>query len=127
MIISIIFVVCGLIALVFGGECVVRGATGLCFRFGISKLVIGLVVVAFGTSVPELAVNLAASIQGRGGLCFGNVVGSNIANIGLILGITALVRPLVIDSIVINREIPMLLMGSAAAAALRLDRLLSGS
>lgn len=125
MLISSALIFAGLVALVIGGESVVRGATGLCRRFGVSKLVIGLVVVAFGTSVPELAVNIAASIQGQGELSFGNIVGSNIANIGLILGAAALIRPLTIASIVVSREIPMLVMVSVAAAALGFDQYLS--
>ena len=127
MLIPSLLIVAGLAALVLGGESVVRGAIGICRRFGVSRLVVGLLVVAFGTSVPELAVNLTASLQGQGELCYGNIIGSNIANIGLILGAAALVRPLAIASIVVRREIPMLAMVSVAAAALGFDRFMSAA
>lgn len=126
MLVSGILILGGLAALIIGGESVVRGATWICSHFGVSKLVVGLIVVAFGTSVPELAVNLTAAFQGQGELCFGNIIGSNIANIGLILGTAALIRPLAIASIVVSREIPMLIVVSAAAVALGFDRFFSG-
>ncbi len=127
MLIPSLLIVAGLAALVLGGESVVRGAIGICRRFDVSRLVVGLLVVAFGTSVPELAVNLTASLQGQGELCYGNIIGSNIANIGLILGAAALVRPLAIASIVVRREIPMLAMVSVAAVALGFDRFMSAA
>ena len=103
----------------------IRGSKMLCLKFGVSELVIGLVVVAFGTSVPELAVNFTGNLQGQGELCYGNIVGSNIANIGLILGVAALICPLSISPIVVRREIPMLIMASAVAAALGFDQFFS--
>lgn len=120
----------GLALLLLGGYALVTGASGLASSFGISQIVIGLTVVAFGTSAPELAVNLTAALRGSTGLSFGNVIGSNLANLGLILGTAALVRPLVIESRVVAREIPMMLLATAAAAVLGLApdlRLLSGS
>ena len=72
----------------------VRGAAALALRFGLSPLVVGLTVVAFGTSAPELVVSVQAALAGAGGIAVGNVVGSNVANVGLILGAAALVRPL---------------------------------
>ena len=113
----------GLAVLLLGGEMLVRGATGLASDLGVSPLVIGLTVVAFGTSAPELAVNLIAASQGRGAISFGNVIGSNMANIGLIVGCTALLRPIVITGVVINREIPMMLLATAAAVAMGFDQL----
>lgn len=88
------FVAAGLIMLVGGGEILVSGATRLAKRLGMSTLVIGLTVVAFGTSVPELFVSLSASFHGHPDIMIGNIVGSNIANIGLILGISAMMKRL---------------------------------
>ncbi|MEZ4396719.1 MAG: calcium/sodium antiporter [Candidatus Krumholzibacteriia bacterium] len=111
----------GLALLVGGGEVLVRGATALARSLGVSPLVIGLTVVAFGTSAPELAVNITAALRGQGGISFGNVVGSNIANIGLILGISALVRPLAVQRSLARRELPFMLAASLGATLLALE------
>jgi cation:H+ antiporter len=111
----------GLLLLLSGGELLVRGASGLARELGVSPLMIGLTVVAFGTSSPELAVNVLASLEDRGGLSFGNVVGSSMANIGLIVGCAALLRPIPIHGVVIAREIPMMLLATAAAIAMAGD------
>ncbi|HIC82055.1 MAG TPA: sodium:calcium antiporter, partial [Kiloniellaceae bacterium] len=84
----------GLVLLFIGGEVLLRGAVGLSLRFGLSPLLIGLTVVAFATSMPELVVTLTAGIQGSTDIGVGNVVGSNIANILLILGVSALLCPI---------------------------------
>ena len=123
---DVLLLLLGLAALLAGGSLVVRGASDLARHLGISPLVIGLTVVAFGTSVPELAVNVAAALRGQTDLCFGNIVGSNIANIGLILGSAALLAPVAVGTTVLAREIPLLVLGSAAALALGADRLLGG-
>lgn len=123
MILPVVVLVVGLALLVVGAEGLVRGASGLARSLGVSELVIGLTVVAFGTSTPELAVNLSASLNGNGDLAFGNVVGSNICNVGLILGACALMRPLTTHSTVIRREIPMMLLATAALLAMSLDQL----
>ncbi|QJA05641.1 calcium/sodium antiporter [Thermosulfurimonas marina] len=115
----------GLAILLAGGDLLVRGAAGLSRRLGISPTVIGLTVVAFGTSAPELAVNVAAALR-AGEISFGNIVGSNLANIGLGIGLAALVRPLVIRSVVVRREIPMMLLATAAVLAAALDPWLTG-
>ena len=117
--------IAGLVLLTIGGDTVVRGATGLAKAFGVSTLVIGLTVVAFGTSAPELAVNVLAAWRGEGDITFGNLMGSNMANIGLIVGITALVRPIVITGVVIGRELPMMLLATAAVIAMGFDSALS--
>jgi len=101
----------------------VRGASSLARDLGVSPLAVGLTVVAFGTSAPELAVNLAAAWRGDAAISFGNVVGSNIANVGVILALSALVRPLAVQGVVVAREVPMLLVASAAAMVLGLDRI----
>ncbi|KAA5803516.1 calcium/sodium antiporter [Alkalicaulis satelles] len=91
----ILMVVFGIVLLLAGGDLLVRGATALARRLGVPALVIGLTVVAFGTSAPEMVVSVAAAIQGAPGLAYGNIVGSNIANILLVLGIPAILAPLV--------------------------------
>jgi cation:H+ antiporter len=127
MALSLLLMVVGLALLVGGAEALVRGASALARRLGVPPLVVGLTVVAFGTSTPELAVNVAAALDGNTGISFGNVVGSNIANIGLILAAAALVSPLEVNPTVVNREIPMLLLGTAAAVGMALDRPLDGA
>lgn len=94
---SVLLVVLGLILLVIGGEYLVRSSVALSFKLRISKLVIGLTVVSFATSAPELLVSLQAALNGYSDIALGNVIGSNIANIGLVLGITALISPLAIS------------------------------
>ncbi|HKJ23836.1 MAG TPA: calcium/sodium antiporter [Myxococcota bacterium] len=116
----------GLALLLVGGDVLVRGASRLAASFGMSPLAVGLTVVAFGTSAPELAVNVLAAVRDSGGLSFGNVVGSNLANIGLIFGIGALFRPIPIQDVVVRREIPMMLLATAAAMGLAFDHWLDG-
>jgi cation:H+ antiporter len=116
-----LLLIVGLGLLVAGGETVVRGSTGLARVLGVSPLVIGLTVVAFGTSAPELAVNVFAALQDRGAISFGNIIGSNMANIGLIVGCTAMMRPMLVTGVVIAREIPMMLLATAAAIVMGFD------
>lgn len=99
----------GVLILAIGADLFVRGAASLAERFGISAFVIGLVVVGFGTSAPELAVTLGAALKGNTDIAIGNVVGSNIANIGLILGLSALVAPLAIHLRMLRIELPMMI------------------
>jgi cation:H+ antiporter len=99
----------GLVLLVGGAEALVRGGSGLARDLGVSPLVVGLTVVAFGTSAPELAVNLDASLRDQGELSFGNIVGSNIANLGLVIGIFAWLRPIPVEGTIIRREVPMMI------------------
>lgn len=94
---SIVLVVLGLLLLVVGGEYLVRSSVALSFKLKLSKLVIGLTVVSFATSLPELLVSLHAAINGYSDIALGNIIGSNIANIGLVLGITAVISPLIVD------------------------------
>jgi len=124
MAVDLLLLVVGLALLMLGGEAVVRGATGLARALGVSPLVIGLTVVAFGTSAPEMAVNIMAVLQGRSAISFGNIFGSNLANIGLIVGCTALIRPIQITGVVIAREIPMMLLATTAAVIMGFDTLL---
>ncbi|WP_294343495.1 calcium/sodium antiporter [Prosthecochloris sp.] len=115
MLLDSFLLVLGLTLLLGGGNFLVTGASALARNLGVSPLVIGLTVVAFGTSAPELSINLLGALQGNSGISFGNIIGSNIANIGLILGLTAVIRPLTIESVIISREIPMLILVSAIA------------
>ena len=94
---SILFILLGLALLVIGGEFLVRSSVAISFRLNISRMVIGLTVVSFATSAPELLVSLQAALDGFSDISLGNVIGSNIANIGLVLGITAIISPLMID------------------------------
>jgi cation:H+ antiporter len=112
----------GLTGLVAGGELLVRGAAALAMAVRITPLVIGLTVVAFGTSAPELAVTVQASWSGSPELAVGNVVGSNIANVLLILGLSALVAPLVVQSRVIRIDVPLMVGCSIVLWLLVLDR-----
>lgn len=111
----------GIIILIVGGELLVKGAAALARSAGISPLIVGLTVVAFGTSAPELAVSVQAAFTDSGALAFGNIFGSNMANIGLIIGMAALLHPLPIDHVVIRRELPMMLLALAAAMVMAFD------
>jgi len=102
----------GFVLLVGGGESLVRGAAALASAFKISPLVIGLTVVAFGTSAPELGVSLQAVADGKPDVAIGNVIGSNITNILLILGASALVTPLVVSSQLIRIDVPLMICAS---------------
>lgn len=115
---ELIALAAGLSLLIVGGDGLVRGASDIARRLGVAPVVIGLTVVAFGTSMPELVVNLAAALRGSGGIGFGNVVGSNIANIALILGLSAAVAPLAIHRTIIVREIPMMILAALAVVVM---------
>ncbi len=114
----------GFLCLIKGADLLVEGASAIARRFNVSDMVIGLTVVAFGTSAPELAVNVLAAAQKTAGIAIGNVVGSNIANILLILGVTGLIRPLKVTSETVWREIPMCLLAVFVLAILANDRII---
>ena len=111
---NFVLLVIGTILLYIGGEGLVRGAAAIGRHFGVSPIIIGLTIVSVGTSSPELAATLAGVFQGAPAISFGNVVGSNIANLGLVLGLTALIWPLQIAARFIRREVPIMLAVSAA-------------
>ncbi len=115
----------GLIGLYMGADLMVRSASQLARHLGVSALVIGLTFVAMGTSMPELLVGVVASVRGRGDIAVGNVVGSNIANIALILGIAALIRPIRVHMGLLVREVPIMIVASGLFYALALDGTLS--
>jgi len=105
---TLLLLLAGFVLLVGGAELLVRGAARLATAFGISPLVVGLTVVAFGTSSPELAVSVVSAWEGQAGIALGNVVGSNICNVLLILGLSALVAPLVVHRQVVRLEVPIM-------------------
>ena len=121
MLVAIGLMTIGLIALAFGGELLVRGASRLAAVAGVSSLVIGLTVVAFGTSAPELAVSVKASLAGQTDIAVGNVVGSNICNVLLILGISALISPLVVSSQLVRIDVPLMIAASVVMLLVGLD------
>lgn len=121
MLISIGAVTFGFIVLIWGADRFVLGAAALARNLGVAPLLIGLTVVGLGTSAPEILVSTMAALQGNGGLAIGNAVGSNIANIGLILGMSALVVPLVVKSHLLWRELPLVLGVSVAVYLMLLD------
>ncbi|MHA7777849.1 calcium/sodium antiporter [Roseibium sp. M-1] len=114
----------GLVLLVAGGELLVRGSVGLAKRFGLSELLIGLVLVGFGTSTPELMTSVLAALNGSPGIAVGNVAGSNIANILLILGLTAVISPLLVDPKALLRDGPANALAALAFAGLALSGLI---
>ncbi len=118
---TLILFVCGFIALIGGAELMVRGAAHLAKVVGISPLVVGLTVVAFGTSAPELGVSVMSSFSGQSDIALGNVVGSNIANILLILGLSALAAPLVVSRQLLRVEVPLMLGVSLLTWGMALD------
>jgi cation:H+ antiporter len=110
MMIPILQLLGGFILLVWGADRLVAGASATARNLGVSPLIIGLTIVAFGTSAPELIVSGVAAYNGNAGLAIGNAVGSNIANIGLVLGITAIIHPLKVESETLKREYPLLML-----------------
>jgi len=122
---TILIFIAGLVALVAGADLLVRGASRLALAFGISPLVIGLTIVAFGTSAPEVAVSVDAVLLGKADLAIGNVVGSNIFNVLFILGLSALITPLLVNPQLNKQEVPVMLAVSVLLLALILDGNLS--
>ncbi|WP_430463809.1 calcium/sodium antiporter [Tabrizicola sp.] len=113
--------VLGLLGLFFGGEYLVRGASSIARRFGISPLVIGLTIVGFGTSAPELLVSVNAALAGQPAIAIGNVLGSNVANILLILGASAVIAPLIIPARRLARDLAFMLLATGAIWVMLLD------
>ncbi|TWI57444.1 cation:H+ antiporter [Pseudomonas duriflava] len=122
---TFVYLIAGLVLLVGGAEVLVRGASKLAAQLGITPLVIGLTVVAFGTSAPETAVSVQAAFNDKGDLAIGNVIGSNIANVLLILGLTALIAPLIVSRQLIRLDVPILIGASLLTFFLALDGILS--
>ncbi|MBP8925454.1 MAG: calcium/sodium antiporter [Pseudomonadales bacterium] len=121
MTIDILLVICGFAILVFGADLLVRGASRLAAAAGIPALVIGLTIVAFGTSAPELAVSLGSALSGSPDIALGNVVGSNIFNVLLILGLSALAAPLAVSAQLVRLDVPIMIAASILLWLLALD------
>ena len=118
---QVALLILGLVALFYGGNWLVRGASNLALSFGVSVLIIALTFVALGTSMPELLVSAQAALSGKSDLAIGNVIGSNIANVGLILGATGLITPLKVKAVLLRREIPIMILISVSTYVLTLD------
>lgn len=121
MLLNIAFFIAGLAILLGGGESLVRGASAVAQALGVPPVAIGLTVVAFGTSAPEFVVAVIGAISGAQGVAFGNLVGANIINIGLILGLTAVILPLSVNPTIVTREIPMLILAMSVVLVLSID------
>jgi len=124
---SFLSLIVGIVFLIKGADYLVDGASSIAQKFGVSTLVIGLTVVAFGTSAPELAVNVLSAFSGSADIALGNINGSNIANILLILGITALFSRIPVKSRTVIKEIPFMLLGGVMLIVLMLDQVLTGT
>jgi|LAHS01.1.fsa_nt_gb cation:H+ antiporter len=122
-----LYLVIGLVLVLVGANYLVDGATAVAKRFGISDMVIGMTIVGIGTSTPEMVVSFFGAAQGNADIAVGNIVGSNICNILLILGISALVYPLVLTRNNIIKDIPFVLLSTAALCAVALDKQISGA
>lgn len=117
-------IVGGILLLIGGGTALVAGATKAAARFGISPMLVGLTIVGFGTSSPELVVNIIGSLRGETALAFGNVIGSNISNLALVLGAAAFIRAIEIQGNVVRREVPLLLLITTIITVMALDSVL---
>ncbi len=125
LIIPLLLLSVGLALLVWGADKLVFGSAALARNYGISPLVIGMTILAMGSSAPEMMVSTAAALDGKTDTAVGNVIGSNIANIALILGITALIKPLAISSAIIRRELPLMLVVTLVAGGIMYNNYLS--
>ncbi|HEY7773426.1 MAG TPA: calcium/sodium antiporter [Marinagarivorans sp.] len=125
MSVAIIGIIVGLVFLVWSAGRFVEGAAIAARHFGMSPLLIGMLVVGFGTSAPEMLVSVVAAFQGNPGIALGNAYGSNITNIALILGVTALISPIAVNSAILRKELPILAVVTALSVALLWDGLIS--
>lgn len=121
MLMPVIAVVAGLVALVWSADRFVEGAASVARHFNVPSMLIGIVIIGFGTSAPEMVVSALASSQGNPGIALGNAFGSNITNIALILGLTAILAPILVESQVLRRTLPLLTLVTLLAAGLMLD------
>jgi len=125
MIFSIAILLAGLSGLIWSADKFVYGAAAIARNFGLPPLIIGLTIVAMGSSAPEIMVAITASLDGAANTAIGNALGSNITNIALVLGVTVLIKPLVVHSQLLNRELPILLLVSAIAGYMLFDQVLT--
>ena len=127
MTLPIIFLLISLVVILFGANMLVDGSSALARRFGMSDVTVGLTVVAFGTSTPELAISIVSALDGATSLTVGNVVGSNIFNILAIIGLTAVVRPLSVEKTVMSQQMPLMFLSAVVLLMLGNSRILDGS
>lgn len=127
MILSVISFAAGIVLVILGADWLTKGASGLARRFNISELVIGLTIVALGTSLPELVISTGSAIKGSSGIALGNVIGSNIFNGMLILGVTALIAPIRFNARMLSREIPFNLLASVVLLLVSGSMLVGGA
>jgi len=127
MLLDLFYFVIGIVLIIAGANYLTEGASALARRFGVSPLVVGLTIVAFGTSTPELIVSLLSALKGNSDIAMGNVVGSNIFNVLVIGGITALVAPITVTRSTVRREIPLVLLASLVLSVMALDRAFAGT
>ena len=126
MLLNLISLIGGLVLILIGANGLTDGAASVAKRFHISDLVIGLTIVAFGTSAPELVISIVSSLQGSAEMAIGNVVGSNIFNVLMIIGCTSLVLPMSVDKGIMSKEIPLVILASLVLACFANDKLLDG-
>lgn len=127
MVLSILSFIAGIVLVLLGADWLTKGASALARRFNISELVIGLTIVALGTSLPELVISTGAAIKGSSGIALGNVIGSNIFNSMLILGVAALITPIRFNARMLSREIPFNLLASVVLVLLSGSMLVGGA
>ena len=123
---DILFLVMGLVGVVAGANYLTDGATAIARRFKVSDLVIGLTVVAFGSSTPDLVISLTSTLQGKAEISVGDIVGANIFDVLLVIGVCAMVQPIVVSRQTLHKEFPMVILSSAVLFVLASDRLLDG-
>lgn len=127
MLLDIVFLIVGPLLILWGANALTDGASSIAKRWGVSDLIIGLTVVAFGTSAPELSISVISAINGNPGLAIGNVVGSNLFNVLVIIGITALFKPIKIEKNIMNNDIPFVLLSSLALLVMGNSPILNSS
>lgn len=127
MILSIVYLLLGLALILIGANCLTDGSSALARKMGVSELVIGLTVVAFGTSAPELTISVISALEGSSELAVGNVVGSNVFNILVIIGVVAMVRPITVNHGLMTNEIPLVVLSSVVLLVMANGPLLDGS
>lgn len=127
MLLSIISFIVGIVLVILGADWLTKGASGIARRFGVSELVIGLTIVALGTSLPELVISVGSALKGSSGIALGNVIGSNIFNGLLILGVTAVIAPIRFSARMLTREIPFNLLASIALILVSGSMLVGGA
>ena len=121
LVLNIFYMLCGIAALYYGADFLVKGGVDIAKRLGISSLVLGLTLVAFATSAPELAVSVSSALSGNSDIALGNVIGSNIANIGLILGICGCILPLNVNRQLLKFDTPVMIISAIIVSVIYLS------